>query len=95
MRFNVRFNQTDQRLKVRFNSSGKAFQVGFKGIQQVTVDADVEFYTGDYEVTPKVDEQTMPTKDKYLVDDVTIKAIPYFNVGNNSGGSTVYIGSEV
>lgn len=52
-------------------------------------------YDGDYEVTPKVIGQTLPTKDKHMTDDMTIKAIPYFSVGNNSGGDTVYIGSEV
>ena len=52
-------------------------------------------YDGEYVVTPKVNEQTMGTKDKVMTDDVTIKAIPFFNVGNASGGDTVYIGSEV
>lgn len=52
-------------------------------------------YTGDYEVTPKVSAQTMNTKDKHMTQDVTIKAIPYFDVSNLAGGSTVYIGSEV
>ena len=93
MRFNVRFNQTDQRLKVKFNSPSKAFSASFKGIQQVTVDPDVEFYTGDYEVTPMADAQTLATKEKLMADDVHIKAIPFFEVSNNSGGTTVYIGT--
>jgi hypothetical protein len=54
-----------------------------------------EKYQGDYEVTPKVEAQTLPTKDKVLIDDMTIKAIPFYNVSNTSGGNTVYIGSEV
>nr|DAZ47152.1 MAG TPA: hypothetical protein [Caudoviricetes sp.] len=28
-------------------------------------------------------------------DNVTITAIPYFDVANPSGGQTIYIGSEV
>lgn len=52
-------------------------------------------YTGAYEVTPKVTEQSLKTKDKHMTDDVTIKSIPFFNVSNTSGGSTAYIGSEV
>ena len=52
-------------------------------------------YDGAYEVTPKVEEQSLLTKDKHMTDDVTVKAIPYFNVSNESGGSTVYIGNEV
>lgn len=61
----------------------------------VPVYKDVTLYEGDYEVTPKVVGQTLPTAEKLLLDDVAIKAIPFYNVGNNSGGSTVYIGNEV
>lgn len=56
---------------------------------------DVNLYEGDYEVTPKVREQTLPTADKLLSEDLKIKEIPYFDVSNTSGGSTVYIGSEI
>lgn len=52
-------------------------------------------YEGDYEVTPKVVEQSLPTKNKYMLDDVTVKSIPYFSVSNGTGGNTVYIGNEV
>ena len=52
-------------------------------------------YNGSYEATPKVEKQTLPTKDKYMTDNVTIQAIPCFDVSNEAGGSTVYIGSEV
>ena len=52
-------------------------------------------YAGSYEITPKVTAQALPTKDKHMTDAVHIKAIPYFDVSNLSGGSTVYIGSEV
>lgn len=52
-------------------------------------------YKGAYEVTPKVTEQSLKTKDKHMTDDVKIKSIPFFNVSNTSGGSTAYIGSEV
>lgn len=52
-------------------------------------------YKGDYTITPKVNAQQMPTKGKIMADDVTVKEIPFFNVSNTSGGSTVYIGKEV
>ena len=54
-----------------------------------------EEYKGSYEVTPKVEAQTMPTKDKLLIEDMTIKAIPIFKVSNTTGGNTVFIGNEV
>lgn len=69
------------------------------GVEQdvilVPVYKDAIPYEGDYEVTPKVDAQTMPTKGKLMEEDVTIKSIPFFDVSNTSGGSTVYIGNEV
>lgn len=52
-------------------------------------------YIGNYEVTPKVDAQSLKTKDKHMTDDVTIKSIPFFKVSNETGGNTVYIGNEV
>ena len=52
-------------------------------------------YNESYTIVPEVDEQRMRTKDKFMKDDVVITAIPFFKVSNNSGGNTVYIGSEV
>ena len=54
-----------------------------------------EIYDGEYVVIPKVTEQSLPTAEKFMEDDVTIKSIPYFNVSNTAGGSSVYIGSEL
>lgn len=61
----------------------------------VKVGSSGQIYDGSYEITPKVDGQTMNTKDKYMLDDVNVHPIPFFSVGNDSGGNTVYIGSEV
>lgn len=49
-------------------------------------------YTGSYEVTPRVDAQTLPTTDRHMVDDVTVQAIPYYEVSNLQKGKTVIIG---
>lgn len=51
-----------------------------------------EKYEGNYEIVPKVQEQKLPTKNKLLTDDVTIKSIPVVKVSNASGGNTVIIG---
>ena len=51
-----------------------------------------EPYEGEYIITPTVDGQTMATKNKLMTNDVTIEAIPYAEVTNNSGGTTVSIG---
>jgi hypothetical protein len=53
---------------------------------------DVPLYEGDYEVTPNTEEQTLPTSDKRMEDDVTVHAIPYYETTNESGGYTVIIG---
>ena len=53
---------------------------------------EVELYEGEYIVTPTVSNQTMATKNKLMINDVTIEAIPYAEVTNNSGGTTVSIG---
>lgn len=54
-----------------------------------------EVYEGSYYVTPKTTEQVMPTADRYMVNDMTVRKIPYYEASNSSGGSTVYIGTEV
>lgn len=60
-----------------------------------TVVADFPAYDGEYTVTPDVEAQTLETALTYMEEDLTVKAIPFFNVSNNSGGSTVYIGKEI
>lgn len=58
--------------------------------------SNAPLYTGEYTVTPKAFEaQSLPTTDKLLTRDVTVFEIPYFETSNLSGGSTVYISSEV
>ena len=76
-----------------FKEGNNTFDTTFGEIFKVREDAP--HYTGAYDVTPKVHAQTLPTAEKYLSKDVTIKKIPYFEVSNNSGGETVYIGNEV
>ena len=63
--------------------------------EEIEVEQDGPAYDGEYIVTPKTTEQTLSTANKVLREDVLINKIPYFEVGNNSGGDTVYIGSEV
>lgn len=56
---------------------------------------NAEVYSGEYVVTPSSSEQTLETASLLMEDDVTVKEIPYYDVSNTSGGSTVYIGTEV
>ena len=54
--------------------------------------SSVPLYAGPYEVTPIPAAQQLATSGKLMKENVTVKEIPYFDVGNPSGGSTVYIG---
>lgn len=50
-------------------------------------------YEGDYEVTPSLSEEiTLETAKKLMSDDVTIHKVPRYDVANEAGGKTVYIG---
>lgn len=55
---------------------------------------DAEEYSGEYEVTPSADAQTLQTKNRLMADDVEIKPIPYYDVSNEFG-RTIYIGGNV
>ena len=57
---------------------------------------DLPVYDGEYEITPSVsDEQILNTAQTFMDANVKIKKIPFYEVSNNNGGNTVYIGSEV
>lgn len=49
-------------------------------------------YEGAYIITPKLEAQTMATKNKMMKDNVTIEKIPVSIVSNSAGGNTVIIG---
>ena len=91
MRFSVQFNQSEQKFSLQMKDGNQSFTAGFKDIQLVSVAA--ETYEGDYSIVPTVDAQVIPTAQKMMRDDLTITAIPTYNVGNTSGGSTFYIAS--
>jgi hypothetical protein len=85
---------TCERFSIKFSETDCSFETGLGEIQ-VVQNTNAEYYKGNYIVTPNIDEQTMDTNGKMMSDDVTIKAIPFFNVSNNAGGKTVYIGREI
>ena len=91
----VKFTELAQNIPVAFKENTQHLTANFGEVQTVTKYLGGELYEGEYVVTPMVKEQTMPTKNKVLTEDMTIKSIPFFNVSNNSGGNTVYIASEV
>ena len=58
------------------------------------VAAHGEEYTGPTTVTPSGSVQTLLTAHKYLAQDITVREIKRWSVGNPSGGTTVYIGED-
>lgn len=54
---------------------------------------DLDEYTGEYTVTPlPTMDQILRTRHKNLKHDIIIKPIPYVEVSNEAGGTTVIIG---
>ena len=75
-------------------SMNTANMTGTIGNGIVKVDGSTDPFLGEYEVTPKVDAQTMPCAGKKMLKDVDIKAIPFFETSNEAG-TTIYIAAEV
>lgn len=61
----------------------------------VNTQGDVVPYTGDYIVDPDFATQILGTKEKYMLDDVTVNPIEVARVSNPAGGKTIYIGGEI
>ncbi len=50
-------------------------------------------YEGEYEVVPSLAEDIkLETAKKLMTDDVTVKKLPRYDVANEAGGTTVYLG---
>ena len=79
-------------ISVSFTQKPK-FKAEFKGIVLAVNGGDP--YRGSYVATPEVERQVFETKHKFMEDDFLVKAIPFYEVSNTAGGSTIYIGNEV
>lgn len=60
-------------------------------IGSLIVSEGYDHYIGGYEVTPKIDSTTLPTADKVMHKDITIRGVPYYKVTNQQGGTTFII----
>lgn len=88
--FVLRFEEDDQSFKTRFEESKHGFITNFGEV----VNAEYPLYEGEYEVTPKVVPQKLETANRSMETDVTIHAIPYYEVDNAFQGQTVIIGGN-
>lgn len=92
MEFDVKFSESNQTFDVSFSEVEGSFDAEFGEIMVVS---DAPVYTGQYDVTPKINKQTLETEGKLMSKNVEVNGIPYFKVSNNSGGNTIYIAKEV
>lgn len=88
-------NRFDERFPVKFGETDNLSFSANLGEIQLVEKPDTKYYDGEYTVTPKPDAQVLETAQKKMAEDVKIKAIPFFDVKNQSGGKTIYIGEEV
>lgn len=79
------------KLKVCFKERSGTFKLCFKDAQIITKTSE-DKYTGQYEVDPTFETQTLETAKKYLSQNVIVNAIAVSEVSNPFGGKTVYIG---
>ena len=89
MKLRVSFNEVDSYISTKFIQTKCTFNTNFGEIFQIRTD---DKYEGDYNVTPRVYQQTLETKDKLMLNDVTVEIIPLSRVINLSNGYTVTIG---
>jgi len=63
-------------------------------VGRIVIAGDRECYSGDCHIIPKVEEQVLETRDKLMTDNITVTSIPYYEVSNPQGGTTVIIGGN-
>ena len=95
MRFEVKFLQNGRSFFTDLHTDSQKIDTEFSEFQEISVIDEIEAYDGPYVVTPAIDSQVLPTAQKRMTDNMTVKAIPYFQTSNPQMGETVYIGSEV
>ena len=91
--FEPEFDLNDMSFEPEFDLDDMSFEPGFDVI--VNTQGDVVPYTGDYIVDPDFATQILGTKEKYMLDDVTVNPIEVARVSNPAGGTTIYIGGEI
>ena len=88
MKLKVKFNEVED-FKVKFVHQECTFKPFFGEIFTIHTE---DVYEGPYDVVPRVYEQILETKDKLMLNDVTVEIIPRSYVINQKNGFTVTIG---
>ena len=91
--FELEFDLDDMSFNPEFDLDDMSFEPGFDA--NVNTQGDVVPYTGNYIVDPDFATQILGTKEKYMLDNVTVNPIEVARVSNPAGGRTIYIGGEI
>lgn len=90
MKLNISSNKT---LDLKTNKNSKNAKIG--GLEDSVFTYQAPVYDGEYNVIPKAyEEQVLQTKEKTLLENVTVQKVPFYEISNASGGTTVYIAEE-
>lgn len=73
VKFDVTFRSSVHRFAAEMRGSPERFSAEFKSLQTVV---DVDDYTGEYEVTPSDEAQTLQTNGLRMIENLTINPIP-------------------
>lgn len=73
VKFDVTFRSSVNRFTAEMRGSPERFSADFRSLQTVV---DVDDYTGEYEVTPSAEAQTLQTNGLRMLDNVTINPVP-------------------
>ena len=91
----VDFEAENMVVDVDFEAESMTIESDFGEVYRLTEYVGGELYQGEYEIVPTVEGQTLETKDRVLIENIKILEIPFYNVSNTAGGSTVYIAKEL
>lgn len=81
-------------IKIRGDITARSTISG--SISHLNKEEPVPKYEGNYTILPLAFQDTvLLTKNKKMTDNVIIKEIPYYEISNSSGGSTVYIAGQI
>lgn len=74
--------------------SNETSQLGIDAMTEVLskISLGTTYYSGPYTVTPTIDDQSLATQGYTMNDNLTIKAIPTYEVSNQQQGTTFIIG---
>ena len=89
MKLHVNFDEGNYLLKAQFVQTECTFNIDFGEVVFIRTD---DKYEGDYTVIPRVYQQMLDTKDKLMLDNVTVEIIPLSKIINPQNGYTVTIG---